>query len=296
MKTGVDLSRLRHPHERAAWLVAALLNLAIWIFAVVFLWRGGELLLAEFPRLAEYAPQIHAIAVAAALAPPALVFTRKRRLARVRGDAVKVTPTQYPLIHERYRAQCAKLQVDHPPDLYVSEIAIDEPARAFSTRTREYIVLGTDYLEANMMPLRDVWSFLIARELGRLALGHVRWWDEILIAYVDRLPWIRRPLRHVRGYSRDHVAAFLEPEGVRGLVTQASGRRIAPTTNVAEHIRRAHSIDGFWVRVSNLVDEQAHLAERLRNLYRRGYFDYEHDVARFEGDPRGTTGRQEQPG
>lgn len=284
MKAGIDVSRLRHPHELPIFAGAVLLNSIACVGAILFVIRGGEWLLSSFPFLDTYATEIHAIAVAAVLAPPLLVFTRNRRLARIRGDSVKVSPTQFPLIHERYVAQCGRLGVSEPPTLYVSDGAIDEPGHAYASWGREFIVLGTDFLEADLARLQDCWSFLTARELGRHALGHVHWWNQLLLSYVERLPWVLRPLRHARAYSLDHVAAFLEPEGVRGLIIQQAGRRSLPSTNVAEQIRYARSVGGFWVRVSNVGDGRAHLAARIRNLYDRGYFDLDHDLRRFEGE------------
>lgn len=281
MKTKVDLSRLRHPRERPVWVVAVLLNAVICAGAVAIVIRGGTWIFVALPFLERYEVQIRGIALAAVLAPPTLVFVRNRRLARVRGNGLEVSATQYPLLHAHLLAHCEKLGVEEPPTLYVSERTASAPAHAFSSWHREFIVLGDDYLEADLEPLRDVTSFLLGRELGRLGLGHVRWWDELLVSYVDRLPLVRYPLRHVRSYSLDHVGAYVEPEGVRGLVIQASGRRALPTTDIAEQIRYSLSVGGFWVLLSNLVDEHAHLAVRLRNLYERGLFDLEHDLDRF---------------
>ncbi|MEJ2502191.1 MAG: hypothetical protein P8177_02575 [Gemmatimonadota bacterium] len=282
MDTRVDLSQLRHPYERPIWVAAVILNVLICVTAVAIVVRGGDLIFGLLPVLASYEGQIRAIAVAAVLAPPALVATRNRRLARVRGGSVKVSPSQFPLLDARYRAHCEKLGVDAPPTLFVSDEVIDEHARAFAAWRREYIVLATDFLERELEPLQDVWSFLLGRELGRLALGHVKWWDEVLLAYVERLPYVRRPLRHVRAFSLDNIGAFVEPEGVRALIIQAAGRRSLPATDIAEQIRYALSVSGFWVRLSSLIEEQPHLAIRLHKLYDRGLFDLDADLHRFD--------------
>jgi hypothetical protein len=293
MKAGIDVSVLRHPHERVIWAVAVVLNVVLCVGAVGVVIREGVWLFTTFPFLQQYEGQIRGIAVAAVLAPPLLVLTRNRRLARVRGNGVKVTATQYAPLHARFQAHCEKLQVDAIPRLYVSDHAVDEKARAYTSWKREYVVLGDDYLEKDLFALQDVWSFLMARELARLALGHVDWQDELLLAYVERLPWVRRPLRHARAYSLDRIAAFLEPDGVRALVIQASGRRVIPSTNIAEQIRYARSIGGFWARFTNAVDERPLLAVRLQQLYDEGLFDLEYDLRRFERSPDGRGGSPE---
>lgn len=281
MKTRVDLSRLRHPAERPFWVAAVLLNTAIMIFALWAVFRGADAVFDALPFLEGYGGRIRTVVLAVLAIPPALVFQRNRRLAEARSGSVKIGPSQHPLMAARLQSHCDRLGVEEPPQLYVSDQIIHETARAFTAWHREFIVLGTDYLEKDLEPLQDVWSFLLGRELGRLALGHVEWWDELLVAYVDRLPWVRRPLRHVRAYSLDRVGAFLEPEGIRGLVIEASGRRTLPSTNVAEQIRHALSVGGFWLRFTGPVEERPHLALRIQKLYSDGFFDLGHDLERF---------------
>lgn len=283
MKTTADLSALRHPRERPLWLLAVVLNALVCVGTVVVVLREGAWLFSTFPPLSGYEGRIRAVALAAVLAPPLLVLGRNTGLARVRGRGLKVTPTQYGPLHARFHDHCRKLGVAEPPHLYVSE-AIDEPAHSHSAWHREYVVVGTDYLESDLHALEDVWSFLMGRELGRLALGHVRWWDELLLAYINRLPWVRRPLRHARAFSIDAIAAFVEPEGVRALVIEASGRRVIPSTNIVEQIRYARSVGGFWAQLADLTDERPLVAIRMRKLYDRGLFDLEHDLRRFERD------------
>jgi hypothetical protein len=278
---GVDIAALRHPWERPIWFAVVVLNALICGGAIAIALNEGAWVFSTFPMLARYEAEIRGVALAAVLTPPALVFSRNRRLAKTRGGGLKVSSTQYAPLHQRFLAHCEKLGVGVPPTLYVSEDAIDDHARGFSAWHREYVVLGTDYLEKELLDLEDVWSFLLGRELGRLALGHVRWWDELLVSYVERIPWIRRPLRHVRVYSLDRVGAFLEPQGVRGVVIEASGRRVMPSTNIAEQIRYALSVHGFWVRISNLVSERPLAAVRLQLLYKGRLLDLDRDLERF---------------
>lgn len=281
MKTTLDLDRLRHPLERPVWVFSVVLNAVICVAAIVTVIRGGVWLFAEFPFLARYESEIRAVALAAVLAPPLLVFARNSRLAKVRGGSVKVSPTQMPLIHHRFQELCAEAGVEAPPTLWATDEAMSVFARSYSAWQREYVVLGYDVIEKDRANLQDVWSFLLAREIGRLALGHVTVWNEFFVSYVDRLPWVHRPLRHFRSYSLDRIGAHLVPEGVRGLIIRSSGRRPLPTLNIPEQIRYALSVGGFWFALSNLVQEEAHTAYRVQLLYRDGFFDLEADLARF---------------
>ena len=284
VKTDLPLAELRHPLERPVFFVSALLNLAICLGAIVFVFRGGVWLFEIVPFMARFENEIRAIALAAVLAPPLLVSARNMRLARVRGGSVKTSPTQFPRIHGRFTALCRKAGIASPPTLWITHEAVDVWAHSFSAWQREYVVLGYDAMEANTAALEDVWSFFLGREIGRLALGHTRWLDELALAYVERLPWVRRPVRHIRAYSLDRVGAHLVPGGIRGLVIRASGRRPLPAVNVAEHIRYALSVGGFWFRLSAAMGEEVHPALRMQHLYGDGFFDLDRDLARFEAE------------
>ena len=282
MRTTLDLARLRHPWERPVWIGSVVLNVVICVFAITVVIRGGVWIFGLFPFLARYEGEIRAVALAAVLAPPLLISSRNARLARVRGGAIKVSPTQLPLVHRRFTELCADAGVEVPPTLWVTDEAVNVWARSYSAWQREYVVLGYDVIEKDRSDLEDVWSFLLAREIGRLAFGHVNWTNELLVSYVERLPWVRRPLRHVRSYSLDRVGAHLVPEGVRALIIRQSGRRPLPTLNIPEQIRYALSVDGSWLTLSNLIQEEAHPAVRMQRLYRAGFFDLEADLRRFE--------------
>ena len=287
MTTTLDLGRLRHPWERPVWALSVLLNLFIALFAVTVAIRGGDWIFGLIPFLAPYEGKIRAAALAVVLTPPVLVFARNSRLARVRGGSVKVTATQIPLVHRRFQELCARAGVDVVPTLWITDEALKVWAHSYSAWQREYVVLGYDVIEKNRADLEDVWSFLLGREIGRLALGHVSVWNEFLVSYVETVPWVHRPLRHVRSYSLDRIGAHLVPEGVRGLIIRTSGRRPLPTVNVPEQIRYALSLTGFWFRLSNLTQEEAHPAVRIQNLYRDGFFDLEADLRRFESPAGG---------
>jgi hypothetical protein len=120
-------------------------------------------------------------------------------------------------------------------------------------------------------------AFLLARELGSLRQGHTRWWNEALLAYVVRIPLLRRPLRRVRAFSRDRYAAFLVPEGLRGLLVLASGRRQLPNVNVSAWLEQVREYRGFWAELSGAWRETPHVADRVKALYAAGLFRVERD-------------------
>ena len=269
MTASFDESRLRHPKERWMFTLCVILNLAI-LAAAVALVRYGDAWLAQHPRIAKHADELSAGVTALLLAPFILTFSRNRRYASVRANSVQVSRTQIPQIYEDFERMCATLGMSPPPELYVTEDAIDAPSGAYSAWHIKYVVLDAKFLESKLDEVRDVYRFFLARELGRLRLGHTRWLDEILLAYVVRIPVLRNPLTHVRTYSHDRYAATLAPNFIRGLVVEASGRHMLKHLDIEDFLRQARTVRGVWARAASLGSELPRVAYRVQELERAG--------------------------
>jgi hypothetical protein len=274
-------SALRNPREWPIFVTSAALNLVIMAGAVVLAAHGTEEL-RRFPRLASIVghriEELRALAIAAVFALPAVIFLRNLRRASIRGGSVRLSSDQLPEIHDVLVRYCARLGMKPIPRLYLTDEAFKGDARAFSSWDGDYIVLGTKYLNRELAESHEVVAFLLGRELGTLRLGHTRWWNEALIAYVVRIPILRRPLRRVRAFSRDRYAAFLAPEGLRGLLVVASGGSQLPNINISAWLEQVREYEGFWAWLSAKLREAPHVADRVRALYAAGLF-------RSNGDP-----------
>jgi hypothetical protein len=272
----VDPSRLRHPMERPIFIVSVLLNIALLLAAVFLLATGAEWL-TRHPRVAKYVDEIRAAGIAAVLAPFVLTFTRNRGHAAVHANSVRLSRTQIPEIHDDFERMCATLGMARVPELYVSETAIKSPAESHSAWHVDYVVLDDRYLQADLAAVRDVYRFFLARELGRIHLGHTTWLDDILLAYVVRVPFLRNPLMHVRTYSHDRYAAYLAPDSIRGLVIQAAGRRVLNRVDVDAFVRQALELHGWWARAASMMTGLPRVAYRIQQLEHAGLL--RHDAA-----------------
>jgi hypothetical protein len=259
----MDESELRHPLERPLILALVPINFAL-VAAAIFLAIKGSDWLAAYPVLAKYSGQLRAIAIAVVLAVPGLVFLRNARHARVRGNSIRVSDIQFPLLHSILRQHCGRLGMGHLPELYVSDTAINEPARAFTSWKDEYIVLSTKFLQPDLEAMREVFAFVLGRELGRLRLAHASWSTELLLSYVAKIPYVRNPIALVFTYSRDRYGAYLAPEGLLGLVALASGRLILHEVNVPDYIRHVRSYGGLWSQLAALASGQRQIADRIK--------------------------------
>jgi len=278
MTASFDESRLRHPTERPIFILSVLLNLAV-LGGAVALVVYGRAWLEQYPRVAKRADELVAAAGALLLAPFVLTFTRNQRHAVVRANSVALSRTQIPEIYEEFERMCTTLGMSRPPELYVTEDAIDAPSGAYSAWHVDYVVLDAKFLESNLEEVRDVYRFFLARELGRIRMGHTRWIDEILLAYVVRIPVLRNPLRHARTYSHDRYAASLAPDSIRGLVVEASGRHMLKRMDVEAFVRQALELRGLWARVASFARGLPRVAYRIQELERAGLLRRDTTVA-----------------
>ncbi len=269
MTATFDESRLRHPKERPVFIATVLLNLALIAGALALGLYGGDWL-ERHPRVAKYADGLRVTAIAAVLAPFVLTFARNRRHAAVRANSVHLSRTQIPEIYEDFERMCATLRLLPPPELYVTEDAIDAPSAAYSALHIDYVVLDVRFLEATLHEVRDVYRFYLARELGRIRLGHTHWLDEFLIAHVIRAPMLGNPLMQMRTYSHDRYAMSLAPDSIRGLAVQASGRHMLKHLDVEAFLAQAREVRGWWARVASLGRDTPRVAYRVQELERAG--------------------------
>src|SRR6267143_2034469 len=263
MRRNVELERIRHPRERRVLLLSALANAGMVAAVVAALLLAPDWLAAH-PRIQRLAQRVQTVAIVAVLILPAITFLRRSRLALARENSVRLGRDQVPEIFSILDRQCSALGVTDPPELYVSKGATPSElsnAMAF-VDGRQAIVLGY--------------------ELGRLRLGHASWWQDVYLGYLKRIPVLRLPLLTVQTFSRDRHAALLVPDGIRGLLLQASGGDLLDHLSVAAYVRQAMEGPSPWSRLAAVGRTGPHVSSRVRTLYRSGFFQLERDLARPE--------------
>ena len=255
---------LRYRKERPIYIASVLFNVVIIVGALSGMDLATERL-ASYPRLAGRVSEIRTIATLAIFLPPAILLLRNWRIAFVRGNSVQVSRAQLPEIYGILEDQCARFGMA-VPELYLTEDSRFGDAKAFSTKRRDCIVLSSKYMMREHALERNVLSFLIGSELGRIRLGHTKWWHEILAAYTLYVPILKNPLLKARTYSSDRYGALLAPDPLDGLIVHATGLRALDRVEVEEFLRQVRAYGGFWARVSELGQARPHLACRIQNL------------------------------
>ena len=260
------------PRARAVYAATVLGNLLLFLLAIYLIIHQSDWLEAH-PRIAKRVPELRGLAFALLLTPPALVVLRNRRRAAIDANGVRLSSTQISELHETLQRFCDRLNIGDVPALYVSEGGIQSASAAYAAWGSHFIVIRPVFLVVPLEQVRDIYEFAIGRELGRIRLGHTRWWDELLVVYVSKIPFLRNPLLHARTYEHDRYGAYLAPNAIGGLIVSASGRQLVHSVDVPEYLRQAERAQGFWPWLANLTRREPHVAYRVRALLDAGLYE-----------------------
>ena len=266
MPSPVDESELRWPWDRPISVLTVLLNFGL-IAAAILLVAYGSQWMESYPFLAKRIEQLRVVAIAAIVALPGVVILRNARRGNIRGNSVRVSRDQFPEIYGILERQCQKLGVTKLPELYLSD-ASDE-SHAFSAWSRNYIVLGTDYLGPVQESLGTI-EFFLGRQIGAMRLGYAKWWNELLMWYVLKLPLISLPVRKARVLSQDRYGAFLAGGSIRPLIVLVTGRLLSRAVNVDGYLDQVGKYGGLWDRVGAWTAKAPPLARRVKALQEAG--------------------------
>lgn len=272
---------LRHPQDRTVFIASVAFNFAL-MAAAVYVVANSPDWVKSHPVLGKQVEHIRTLALIAIFALPLATIVRNERRVVIRGNSIRLSSDQFGAVYGLLESHCKKLGMASIPEFYLTNSAIPGPAMAFSSYKRDYIVLSQSIVDGNLQSSSDVMAFILGRELGRIRLGYTRLWTEILLTYVLRIPYLNVPITKVRTYSCDRYGAFLAPNGVRGLIVAASGRRLLQNVNVEDYIKQAAARDDFWSRLASDLTPKPPILYRLRALYDASLLDLDRDLLRFQ--------------
>jgi Zn-dependent protease with chaperone function len=190
-------------------------------------------------------------------------------LGRIRGNAVRVSERQFPLLQRLAVAHARKLGLAKVPAIYVMQSG--GLLNAFATRFlgRDFVIIYSDVLELALQRGEAAVGFIVAHELAHVWRGHLkhRW----LTAPGRLLPYLGAAYSRACEYTCDRLGAFCQPDGaIAGLLTLAAGKRLHAHVDVREYAAQAVSDHGFWVRRAELVSSHPLLTKRVAALINAG--------------------------
>jgi hypothetical protein len=274
------VARLRHPTERVAVVACVAASVALLTAGLIILSYAADWLELH-PVIEVELDEVRVLAVAAIFAFPLTVFVRRTSRSVARGNGVRVSPANLPVVYGIFREQCRILGVSPEPELYISQQITGSSIAHSVVGERSSILLNAELFDRNFRENLDCIAFAMGGALGSLRLGHTGLWLQLITAYATRVPLINTLALHAWSYSRDRCAAYLVPEGIRGLLIEATGKDMLPNIDVTAFIEQARDFGGFWAWCAGVLQDTPHICDRARALYKAGLFDLDHDLARW---------------
>lgn len=238
------------------------------------------------------------------------LFGEKTIRLTFKANAVRVTDTQYPWVHERLLTVCDILDVDEPPELYVSQtplvnagaVGLDRPFIVLNSSTIE--VLDQDEIEA-----------VIGHEVGHILSGHALYRTMLFILL--RFTFTRYPLAGIAvrpilygllewsrkaelSCDRAGVLATQQPRVMMSALMKIAGGSRGEDLDLDafiaqsdEYLEDGDTLDGIYKMLAALGTTHPFAVVRvaeLRNWIDSGAYD-----TMLNGDYRTTTDDEETP-
>jgi Zn-dependent protease with chaperone function/type II secretory pathway pseudopilin PulG len=240
---------LVYPNEPPLFLISLVLSVGFWLLLLV-----GTLGLALIYALMFFVVYL---------------FAQSGLIAYIKGNAVRITPQQFPDLHQRLEACCQRIGMAAVPETYL--LHGDGAFNAFATRFlgRSFLILYSDMVDA-LETRPAALNFYLGHELGHVHRGHLVWRPALLPA--SFLPLLGAAYHRACESTCDIYGASccddLE-DAVRGLSALGAGGRRWQDLNVAEYLRQSGDTSGFWMSFHELLSDYPWLVKRVARLAAR---------------------------
>ncbi|MCM5681071.1 M48 family metalloprotease [Schlegelella sp. S2-27] len=194
------------------------------------------------------------------------LFVHSAFISYLKGTGVKLTPEQFPDLHQRFVECCRKLGVEQPPEAYV--LHGDGMFNAFATRFlgRHFVILLSDVVDAfEHQP--EALDFYIGHELGHIRRGHLT--GMIWRAPASVLPLLGAAYSRAREYTCDlhGLACCPQPEhAARALAAISAGGKRWADVNLRQLANQSQQSGGFWMSFHELTGDYPWLVKRLARV------------------------------
>lgn len=234
----------RWPTERPLFVMCVLWSVTVWVLLTVSV--VGILYAAVFALF--------------------FLFAHAAFVAHVRGNGVRLSPEQFPDLHEAVEGLANQLGLKRVPEAYLMQAGGTLNAFASKFLRSDFIVLFTDLLEAceGNPAARDM---IIAHELGHLKAGHLEWrW---LIAPALLFPFLGTALSRAREYTCDRygLAGAGDLDGaIHGLTVLAAGGKHASRVNQQAFLEQREALNRGWMAIGEWLSTHPPLSKRVAQL------------------------------
>jgi Zn-dependent protease with chaperone function len=242
----------RSQKEKTLFVLAAIFSSVVWLAVIISI---VGLLYAPFVALATL--------VAHALF-----------MAHIAGNGVRLGSQQLPEVYKRVQSAAHLLGMESVPEVYVVQAGGVLNAYATKLLSRQFVILNAEIVDACMAadasddPTRKTaLDFVIAHELGHLALGHLAWNAFLLPAQL--VPLLGPAYSRAREYSCDACGAAVVDNletSSRALAVLAAGGHQARHMNLDAFVDQRHDAGGFFMGLYELNTSHPYLTKRIAAL------------------------------
>lgn len=180
----------------------------------------------------------------------------------IKGNAIKVTKSQFQNLHSILLTQCKTLEIDNVPDMYIMQNGGILNAFATAFMGSNYIVLYSDIAEEAYQNNIETVEFIIGHELGHIKRKHML--KSLLLFPSFIIPFLNSAYSRACEYTCDSIGASLAPNGVKpGLLLLASGKNIWKKVNIEKFIEQESTESGFWFWFAEKTSSHPRLTKRV---------------------------------
>jgi Zn-dependent protease with chaperone function/competence protein ComGC len=198
------------------------------------------------------------------------LFAQSAFISYLKGTAVRITPEQFPDLHQRVVQACKKLGMEKVPEAYL--LHGNGIFNAFATRFlgRNFIALYSDVVDA-LAPRPDALDFYIGHELGHIHRRHLVWAP--LLWPASLLPLLGAAYSRAREYTCDlyGLACCKDPQDAcYGLAALAAGGERWQTLSTEHYVSQTDATSGFWMSFHELIGDYPWLVKRMEKVRAKG--------------------------
>jgi Zn-dependent protease with chaperone function len=248
--------------EKPLWVMVLVIGMLVW-GAVLFLTRGIVLVYVPFAFLI-------------------YLFAQSAFIAHLKGNAVRLSESQFPDLYAQFLECCRKLEME-PPEAYV--MMSDGVLNALATKflRRKYVVLYSSIIDA-LKGRSGALPFYFGHELAHIKHGHLDFgflkWPGMI------LPLLGAGYRRAQEYTCDMHGAAVSPsvqDTQAALGVLGSGAEKLAALNMTEFMQQREASGGFWMSFHELTSDYPWLCKRLANATAHHGVDVEPNPRRNVG-------------
>jgi Zn-dependent protease with chaperone function len=195
------------------------------------------------------------------------LFLHALMIGRIRTNAVKLSPIQFPEVYAKTEELCTKMGIAKVPDIYVMQSG--GMLNAFATRFfgRNMVVVYSEIFELMNTNAEDELHFILAHELAHIKRNHLSKMMFILPAMW--IPGIAELYLRACEYTCDRYAAYYtgsSKASKNSLTMLAIGKDLYLHVNQAEYLQQLNHEKGFFVWLSEVLSTHPPLPKRINEI------------------------------